>query len=72
MSKNRSTSSRRLTCGDVRFVQVDFPRQFRPRVVIEFSEGLSLLLEDQADIALAAGFIAAFRKQLAAKGGRSC
>lgn len=72
MSKNRSIPSRRLTCADVRFVQVDFPRQFRPRVVIEFSEGLSLLLEDQADIPLAAGFIAAFRKQLAAKGGRPC
>jgi hypothetical protein len=30
------------------------------------------LLEDQADIPLAAGLIAAFRKQLAAKGGRPC
>jgi hypothetical protein len=69
---SKSTPSRRLTCTDVRFVQVDFPRQFRPRVVIRFSDGLSLLLEDQADIALAAGFIAAFRRQLAAKAGRPC
>jgi hypothetical protein len=72
MSKSRPAPSRRLTCTDVRFVQVDFPRQFRPRLVIEFTEGLSLLLEDQTAIPLAAEFIATFRKQLAAKGGRPC
>ncbi len=43
-----------FTCTDVRFVEVDFPRQLRPRLVIEFSEGLSLLLEDQASIPIAA------------------
>lgn len=31
-------------CSDVRFVQVDFPRQLRPSLVIEFSEDLLLLL----------------------------
>ena len=55
MSKPRPTPSRRLTCADVRFVEVDFPRQLRPRLVIEFSEGLSLLLEDEAATPLAAG-----------------
>ena len=70
MSKTRLTPPRRLTCTDVRFVEVDFPRHLRPRLVIDFSEGLSLLLEDPAAIPLAADFIAAFRKQLAAKGGR--
>ena len=44
----------------------------RPRMVIEFSDGLSLLLEDRAAIPLAAEFIAVFRQQFAAKGGRSC
>jgi hypothetical protein len=72
MSRFRPTPSRRLTCADVRFVEVDFPRQLRPRLVIEFNEGLSLLLEDPSAVPLAAEFVAAFRKQLAAKGGRPC
>lgn len=72
MSKSRPASSRRPACIDVRFIEVDFPRQLRPRLVIEFSEGLSLLLEDHAAIPLAADFIATFRKQLASKGGRPC
>jgi hypothetical protein len=72
MSKSRPAPSRRPTCIDVRFVEVDFPRQLQPRLVIEFSEGLSLLLEDPAAIPLAAEFIATFRKHLVAKGGRPC
>jgi hypothetical protein len=72
MSKPHHRLSRRFVCADVRFVEVDFPRQFRPRLVIEFSQGLSLLLEDQAAVPLAAEFIATFRKHLAAKGGHPC
>lgn len=72
MSKSRATPSRRLSCADVRFVEVDFPHTFRPRLVIEFSHGLSLLLEDQSAIPLAAEFVSVFRKHLAAKGGRPC
>ncbi len=72
MSNSRHTPSCRPTCTDVRFVEVDFPHQLRPRLVIEFSEGLSLLLEDHAAIPLAAEFVATFRKHLAAKGGRPC
>lgn len=72
MSKPRPASSRRLTCADVRFVEVDFPCQLRPRLVIEFSHGLSLLLEDESAVPLAAEFVATFRKRLAAKGGRPC
>ena len=72
MSKSRPAPARRLTCTDLRFVEVDFPRQLRPRLVIQFSAGISLLLEDQAAVPLAAEFIATFRKHLAAKGGRSC
>ena len=59
------TPSRRLTYTDVRFVKVDFPRQLRTLLVIEFSDGLSLLLEHQAAIPLTAEFIAFFRKYLA-------
>lgn len=64
--------SRRPNCTDFKFVEVDFPRQLRPRLVIEFSQGLSILLEDPSAIPLAAEFITAFRKHLAAKGGRAC
>ncbi|PAW71379.1 MAG: hypothetical protein B9S30_00970 [Verrucomicrobiia bacterium Tous-C5FEB] len=72
MSKPHPDPSRHLTCTDVRFAEVDFPRQLRPRLVIQFSEGLCLLLEDDAAIPLAAEFIATFRSHLAAKGGRLC
>lgn len=72
MSKFHSTPSRQPTCTDFRFVEVAFPRQLRPRLVIEFSEGLSLLLEDHAAVPLAAEFITTFRRHLAVKGGRPC
>jgi len=72
MSRSNPGPPRPLKCADVRFVQVEFPSMLRPRMVIEFSDGLSLLLEDRAAIPLAAEFIAVFRQQLAAKGGRSC
>ena len=72
MSRSRPAPSAQLACTDFKFVEVDFPRQLRPRLVIEFTEGLSLLLEDQSAIPLAAEFISTFRKQLAAKGGRPC
>ena len=72
MSKPSPTPSRRLTCTDVRFVEVDFPRQVRPRLVIELSGGISLLLEDQSAVPLAAELIATLRKRHAAKGGRPC
>ena len=72
MSKPHPDPSRRPACTGFRFAEVEFPRQLRPRLVIEFSEGLRLLLEDDAAVPLAAGFIAAFREHLAAKGGRPC
>ena len=72
MSKSDPGSSRPLKCSGARFVEVEFPRQLRPRLVIEFSEGLSLLLEDGDAVPLAAEFITTFRDHLAGKGGRSC
>jgi hypothetical protein len=72
MSRSDSRPPRPLTCSDVRFAEVEFPAVFRPRMVIEFSEGLSLLLEDRAAIPLAAEFIAVFRGLHAEKGGRPC
>ena len=72
MSNPDPGSPQPLKCSDARFVEVEFPRQLRPRLVIEFSEGLSLLLEDRDAVPLAAEFITAFRDHLAGKGGQSC
>ena len=44
----------------------------RPRIVIEFGESFSPLLEDRTATLLAAEFIAVSRQQLTAKGGQSC
>lgn len=64
MPKNRSPRrkpTRHLPCEGVEFAEVEFPRSIRPRVVVRFSEGLSLLLEDEHAVGLAADFIVAFR-----------
>lgn len=57
----RSQPSRRLACEGVEFAEVEFPRYVRPRLVVRFAEGLSLLVEDEQAIDLAAEFIVAFR-----------
>ena len=57
-------------CEEVRFLEVEYPRPVRPRLVIQFSEGLSILLEDREAIDLAGEFIAAFRAWEEGKGGR--
>ena len=72
MSQSAPGSPQSLKCSAARFVEVEFPRQLRPRLVIEFSDGLSLLLEDRDAVPLAADFIATFRNHLAAKGGIQC
>ncbi len=73
MSSPDPGSPQPLKCTDARFVEVEFRRQLRPRLVIEFGQGLSILLEDRDAVPLAAEFIAAFRERLAAQeGGRPC
>jgi hypothetical protein len=72
MSSPAPGSPQPLKCTDARFVEIEFPRQLRPRLVIEFGEGLSILLEDHDAVPLAADFITAFRAHLSAKGGRLC
>lgn len=54
-------SSSRIVCKDVSFVEIEFPHSITPRLVISYSEGLSVLVENQAAIPLAAEFITAFR-----------
>lgn len=57
----RKQPARRVPCEGVGFAEVEFPRIVRPRLVVRFSEGLSLLLEDEHAVDLAAEFIVAFR-----------
>ena len=64
------TRARRAVCEDVRFAEVEFDRPAKPGLVIEFSGGLKLLVEDVSVVDLAAEFIAAFRAH-EQKGGRS-
>lgn len=51
----------------VQFVEVEFVRPVVPRLVIQFSGGISVLLEDESAVGLAAEFITAFRRH--EKGG---
>ena len=62
-SKARTAGSRarRAVCEDVRFAEVEFERPAKPGLVVEFSDGLKLLVENAGAVDLAAKFIAAFR-----------
>jgi hypothetical protein len=51
-------------------MEVEYPRPVRPRLVIQFSEGFSVLVEDREAIDLAGEFIAAFRDYEQGKGSR--
>ena len=50
-------------------MEVEFPAPVRPRLVVTYSDGLQLLLEDERAARVAAEFIAAYRAALR-KGGR--
>lgn len=68
MRKKRSTARSRAVCQEVRFLEVELPAPIRPRLVVTFSDGLHLLLEDENAACIAAKFIAAFR----AAEGKGC
>jgi len=44
-------------CSEAFFAEVDFPSVIRPRLVIEYTNGLRLLIENERDLELAAKFI---------------
>ena len=46
----------------VHFAEVEFVRPVEPRLVIQFSGGLSVQVEDESVVGLAAEFITAFRR----------
>jgi len=59
----------RAECESVHFAEVHFAKTLAPRLVIQVSDGLSVLVGDQSSVALATEFIAAFRAS-EQKGGR--
>ena len=68
--RSAGSRARRAVCEDVRFAEIEFDRPAKAGLVVEFSGGLKLLVEDASVVDLAAEFIAAFRAQ-EQKGGRS-
>ena len=68
LRKRSSRPGKGAVCEDVSFAEVEFTRPVVPRLVVQFSDGLSILIEDQSAVGLAAQFIAEFRAS--EKGGR--
>ncbi len=56
-------------CSEVRFAEVDFPGVIQSRLVIEYSDGLKIIVGSQDDLRLAADLIAELRRRQS-KGGR--
>lgn len=54
-------------CSEVYFAEVDFPGPIHPRLVIEYSDGIRILVESERDLALAAEFVR-LKRQLERKG----
>ena len=49
-------------CESVEFAEVEFTAPVVPRLVIRFSDGLSVLVENERSLPLAAAFLAEFRR----------
>jgi len=63
-----STQHKSVRCSEVHFAEVDFPGVIKPRLVIEYADGLKILVADRSDLELAADLIAQLRR-LRQKGG---
>lgn len=57
----KASRAKRAECESVQFAEVEFTAPVIPRLVIRFSDGLSVLVEDERSVPLAAAFITAFR-----------
>jgi hypothetical protein len=57
-------------CSEAYFAEVDFPGVIQPRLVIEYTDGLKIIIGSQDDLALVAGLISELRRQHR-KGGRA-
>jgi hypothetical protein len=50
-------------CAEVRFAEVDFPSVIQSRLVIEYTDGLKIIVASQDDLHLAAELIAELRRR---------
>ena len=60
LRKRSPLPGRPTVCEDVPFAEVEFTRPVMPRLAVQFIDGLSILIEDQSAVSLAARFIAEF------------
>lgn len=58
----KASRVKRAECESVQFAEVEFSAPVIPRLVIRFSDGLSVLVEDERSVPLAAAFIVEFRR----------
>lgn len=63
----KASRVKRAECESVEFAEVEFAAPVVPRLVIRFSDGLSILVENERSVPLAATFLAEFRRHR--KGG---
>lgn len=63
----KASRAKRAVCESVEFAEVEFTAPVLPRLVIRFSDGLSILVENERAVPLAASFLAEFRHRR--KGG---
>jgi len=65
--REKASREKRAECESVEFAEVEFTAPVVPRLVIRFSDGLSILVENERSVPLAAAFLAEFRRHR--KGG---
>jgi hypothetical protein len=58
----KASREKRAECESVEFAEVEFATPVVPRLVIRFSDGLSVLVENERSVHLAAAFLAEFRR----------
>jgi hypothetical protein len=63
----KASREKRAECENVEFAEVEFATPVVPRLVIRFSDGLSILVENERAVPLAAAFLAELRRHR--KGG---
>ncbi len=54
--------AKRAECKSVEFAEVEFTAPVLPRLVVRFSDVLSVLVENERSVPLAAAFLAEFRR----------
>jgi hypothetical protein len=63
----KASREKRAECENVEFAEVEFATPVVPRLVIRFSDGLSILVENERAVPLAVAFLAELRRHR--KGG---